>query len=123
MLKDYHSVVQNLRLIKNPRLNRWEQQDKKWSEAALAEDKNGNALFILCSFPLSMHDFNELILKYPFGIVAAQHLEGGPEAQLYCKTADGIIDINGGFDSGMLVSSGAGFKKPVPNIIGIRKKQ
>jgi len=123
VIGDYNTIVQNLRLIKKPGQNRWQQQDKKWSEAALAEDKNGNALFILCNFPLSMHDFNEMILACPLDIAAAQHLEGGVEAQLYFSHGDWEIDVNGGFDSGMIVSSGAGFKKPVPNIIGIKKKQ
>ena len=121
--RQYHSAVQNLRLIKNPRQNRWEQRDKKWSEAALAEDKNGHALFILCTFPLSMHDFNEMILKCPLKVVAAQHLEGGVEAQFYLKYNGREIDVNGGFESRGIISSGAGFKTPVPNIIGIKKKQ
>ena len=35
IVRDYASAVQNLRLIKRPRRNRWPRQDKKWSEVAL----------------------------------------------------------------------------------------
>ncbi len=83
ILKDYGSVVQNLRLIKRPGAGQWGQQPKKWSEAALGEDSNGRALFIFSRYPFSMHDFNHELLSSGIGLVAAQHLEGGPEAQLY----------------------------------------
>ena len=46
ILSKYSVVIQNLRLIKRPGENRWKQQPKMWSEAALGEDKAGNALFI-----------------------------------------------------------------------------
>jgi hypothetical protein len=32
--------------------------------------------------PFSMYDLNEELLQSRIGIVAAQHLEGGPEIQL-----------------------------------------
>jgi hypothetical protein len=56
ILSDYVSVVQNLRLIKRPGSNRWGQQPKKWSEAALGEDDAGRILFIFSRSPFSMHD-------------------------------------------------------------------
>ena len=79
---DYACVVQNLRLIKRPGRNRWSPQPKRWSEAALGEDGQGRILFIFCRTGYSMHDFNRILLSLPIGLVCAQHLEGGPEAQL-----------------------------------------
>jgi len=52
--KSYNTVVQNLRLIKRPRVNVWAQNDKKWSEAGLGQDKKGNVLFIFSRSPYTM---------------------------------------------------------------------
>jgi hypothetical protein len=79
----YRTVVQNLRLIKYPRLNRWSPTRDRWREVALAQDEEGQALFILCTRNLSMHRFNEMLLSLPLDIVAAQHLEGSAAAGLW----------------------------------------
>jgi len=78
----YNTLIQNLRLIKRPAANRWKHKPKRWSEAALGEDKEGRVLFIFSRQPYTMHDFNEKLIALPIHIHAAQHLEGGPEAQL-----------------------------------------
>ncbi len=78
--KKYNSVIQNLRLMKRPGINRWSQQKLRWSEAALGEDKEGNIMFIFSRSPYTMHDFNDILLQLPINIVCAQHLEGGPAA-------------------------------------------
>src|SRR5258706_556517 len=83
ILKDYASVVQNLRLIKRPGATRWPQTERRWSEAALGEDAEGRALFIFSRVPFSMHDLNRALLSMPIGLVAATRLEAGAEAQLY----------------------------------------
>jgi hypothetical protein len=49
--QDYHSAVQNLRLVKRPGSNQWGPQDKEWSEAALGEDDAGRILFIFSLSP------------------------------------------------------------------------
>ena len=79
----YRTVVQNLRLIKRPGRNRWEQSKNRWREAALAEDDQGRALLISCRKAWSMHDFNEILLNLPLDIVAAQHLEGSGTARFW----------------------------------------
>ncbi len=79
----YRTVVQNLRLIKRPADARWPQGDASWPEAALGEDKEGRALLIYCTRPLSMHAFNQLILDLPLDLVCAQHLEGNFPARLW----------------------------------------
>ena len=95
ILDDYNSAIQNLRLIKKPGINVWQQQDREWSEAAIGEDKEGRILFIFSRSSFSMYDFNKELLQSGIGIVAAQHLEGGPEAQFYLKINDFKIDMCG----------------------------
>lgn len=115
----YQNVIQNLRLIKRPGENRWTQQDKAWSEAALGEDDVGRALLIFCPVGLTMHDFNEHLLKLPIHLVAAQHLEGGPEASLYVKIGDFEIRGIGSYETGFNENDDNHQFWPIPNVIGI----
>ncbi len=123
IIEDYHCVVENLRLIDRERKNRWSEQPKKWSEAALGEDKLGNALFIFCKSPYSMYELNNILLNLPIDLVCAQHLEGGPEAQLFIQAGDFELDLAGSFETGFFESGGNVFRYAVPNVIGIRKKK
>ncbi|MCP5067097.1 MAG: phosphodiester glycosidase family protein [bacterium] len=107
--EDYGTVIQNLRLIKRPGENRWSRQDRRWSEAALGEDTAGRALFIFCRRPFSMHDFNELLLGLDIDLVAAQHLEGGPQAQLHLRH-ESVVAADMVGDSPW----------PIPFVLGIR---
>lgn len=108
--QEYRTVVQNLRLIKHDGRNRWSPSRKRWREAALAEDREGRALFILCTRALSMHDFNELVLALPLDLVAAQHLEGNATAGLWV----GLLPS--GYASGIAATG------KVPNVLGIRPR-
>lgn len=118
----YAHVVQNLRLIKRPGINRWSQQDRRWNEAALGEDKQGRALFIYSRNLLSMHDLNNTLLALPIDLVSAQHLEGGSEAQLYINHPKHTEELINSFDHPFLGGSGRLEARPIPNVIGISKK-
>ena len=118
--KDYASVLQNLRLVKRPGLNQWPQQDKKWSEAALGEDDAGRILFIFSRYPFSMYDLNGELLAAGIGLVAAQHLEGGPEAQLYVHAGTVELEMFGSFETSFTENDANSVAWPVPNILGVR---
>ena len=123
ILEDYDSAVQNLRLIKRPGLNRWPSSNRrKWSEAALGEDAAGRILFIFTRSPFSMHDFNRELLSAGIELVAAQHLEGGPEAQLFVKTGDFTLEQFGSHETGFREDDGNKTAWPVPNVLGLRQK-
>jgi uncharacterized protein YigE (DUF2233 family) len=119
--KNYNTVIQNLRLIKNPRENRWSKQDKMWSEVALGQDKEGNILFIFSRSPYSMHDFNNILLKLPIEIVNSHHLEGGPEASLYFKYEELEIEKSGSFETNFFESDNNIQPWPIPNVLGFVK--
>jgi len=120
--KEYAHVVQNLRLIKRPGLNRWEQKNRRWNEAALGEDKQGRALLIYSSGLLNMHDLNEALLSLPLDLVTAQHLEGGREAQLYINHPDYTKELNNSIDPLYLGQDRNLGAWPIPNVIGVSKK-
>ncbi len=120
--KNYRFVVQNLRLIKRPAINRWQAQQKMWSEAALGQDKQGRVLFIFSRTPHSMYHFNKLLLSLPIELMCAQHLEGGPEAQLFVRYQNGQIEEIGSFETNFKENDTNLNAYPVPNVIGVRAK-
>lgn len=122
ILKDYSSVLQNLRLVKRPGLNQWDQQGRKWSEAALGEDDAGRILFIYSRSPFSMHDLNSELLAAGIGLVAAQHLEGGPEAQLYVHVGAMELEMVGSYETAFTENDANSAAWPVPNILGVRPR-
>jgi hypothetical protein len=123
IIADYRSVIQNLRLIKRPGLNRWEPQERHWSEAALGEDREGRPLFIFTRSAFSMHDLNEVLLELPVELVCAQHLEGGPEAQFSLHVGDISLDLVGSFETNFMESDTNTLAWPVPNVIGLVEKE
>jgi hypothetical protein len=120
--QDYASVVQNLRLIKRPGLNQWSQQDKTWSEAALGEDESGRILFIFCRSPYSMYDLNNELLGLDIGLVSAQHLEGGPQAQLYINTGETELELSGSHGTSFHDDDDISTAWPIPNVLGVRPR-
>lgn len=122
ILADYASAVQNLRLIKRPGLNRWSQQEKRWSEAALGEDAQGRILFIFSRSPFTMHDLNRELLSMGIDLVAAQHLEGGPEAQLYLHFGDQELEMFGSYETSFRENDENESPWPIPNVLGIRQR-
>jgi hypothetical protein len=123
ILQDYASAVQNLRLIKRPGQNQWTQQEKTWSEAALGEDESGRILFIFCRSPYSMHDLNNELLRLGIGVVSAQHLEGGPQAQLYINTGETEFEISGSHGISFPASDDISTAWPIPNVLGVRPRK
>jgi len=84
----YGTVLQNLRLIKRPRQNRWEPGKERWRECALGEDSAGRALLLACKTSWSMAEFNDILLALPLDIQTAQHLEGSATARLWLDHPD-----------------------------------
>ncbi len=103
----YDIVIQNLRLVRKNGDNRWNPGDRRWAEACLGEDASGRMLWIYCRHPHDMHAFNEILLSLPIDLVAAQHLEGGTEAQIW-------------IDPALHTASRTLLNFPIPNVLGIR---
>jgi len=123
ILKDYSSAIQNIRLVKRPGQNVWSRQRKEWSEAALGEDREGRILFIYCRSPFSMYDLNQELLKSDIGLVAAQHLEGGPEVQLYLRVGKVERELVGSFETFFREDDFNSIAWPIPSVLGLRPKK
>lgn len=123
ILRDYRSAAQNLRLLRRPGENVWNPSGTDaWSETALAEDDRGRILFLFCRAPVTMHHFNRQIVALGIGVVAAQHLEGGPEAQIYVRAGGAVVEHFGIFDTSD-PEADSGSPWPIPNVLGIRRRE
>ena len=122
ILRDYSSTIQNLRLIKRPGQNRWAQEERMWSEAALGEDRAGRILFLFSQSPFRMRDLSQELLSSDLGVVCAQHLEGGHVAQLYVGAGDVETQWSGSYGRTSNEDPGHGQGWPVPNVLGIRPR-
>lgn len=121
-IADYEAAVQNLRLIRAPGQNVWAQQERRWSEAAVAMDKQGRILFLFSRRPYTMHDFNAKLLALPLGITNAMHVEGGPEASLSIHGAGIDLDLNGSYETGFNENESEQRQWPIPNVLGVARK-
>ena len=119
VLRRYRRVVQNLRLVKRPGENRWSAQERRWSEAALGEDREGRALLIFCGTPLPLDRLIEALLSLPLGLVAAQHLEGGAQAQLFVAAGGQAVELSGGYEGVFPAPDPDRPARPIPNVIGV----
>lgn len=122
-LAGFQTVIQNLRLIKGEGQNVWKPNGRRWSEAALAMDRQGRLLFLFSRTPLAMHDFNRRVLELRLGVVRAMHLEGGPEASLSLRAKGLALDLSGSYETGFFESNGNERQWPIPNVIGVRPKR
>jgi hypothetical protein len=123
IIQNYHTVIQNLRLIKRPGINRWSPNSKYWSEAALGEDKAGNILFIFSRSPYSMHKLNKMLINLPIDLECAQHLEGGPEASLYFSYKGEKLALMGSYETGFNETNNNVSYWPIPNVLGLIRKK
>ncbi len=117
-LGDYDTVVQNLRLIRAPGVSVWSAQPRRWSESAVAADKSGRILFVFLRAPRTMADFNRLLLSLPLGVVAAMHVEGGPEASLSVR-GPLHVDAGGSYETGFNENDGERAQWEIPNVLGV----
>ncbi len=117
--EQYRYLVQNLRLIKRPGVNRWQPKGRRWNEAALGEDDKGRILFIYSSSFISVYQFNETLLRLPINLVAAQHLEGGSEAQMYINHKDYKREFSSIFKPNFIGEQMSIESWPIPNVIAV----
>jgi hypothetical protein len=121
-LSKYGTVVQNLRLIRSPGRGVWAKQDRRWSEAAVAIDKEGRVLFVFSRYPYSMKELIDILLSQPLGITAAMHVEGGPEASLSIHAGGVDLDLNGSYETGFNENDAEQRQWPIPNVLGSRRR-
>ena len=118
----YQTQIEGIRMLSCEGKNVWKPQEKQWSHAVIGEDAQGNILLIHCRSPFVTHDFINILLSLPLGLVNLQYAEGGPEAQLYLNIGDITRELIGSFETSFLPNDSNLKAWPVPNILGVKRK-
>ena len=117
----YHTLIQSIRMISCDGKNVWEQQDKKWSTAAIGMNQAGDILFIHVRSPFSTHDLIDNLLKLPIQLKRAMYVEGGSEAQLYIHSGKNELEFVGSYSTGANETDANSLAWPIPNVVGITR--
>lgn len=122
LLPLYENVVQNFRLMGREGEQLWPENGPRHAVAAVAEDKDGRILFLLCTEPVSVHDFVDALNAHSgLGLKTAMYAEGGSDAALIMKSGGEVRLWNGLTPAGYMLSS-RGDDIPLPNIIGVSRR-
>jgi hypothetical protein len=119
--KLYHTLIQSIRMISCDGKNVWEQQNKKWSTAAIGMNQAGDILFIHVRSPFSTHDLINNLLKLPIQLKRAMYVEGGSEAQMYIHSGKNELEFVGSYSTGANETDANSLAWPIPNVVGITR--
>ena len=119
--KLYHTLIQSIRMISCDGKNVWEQQNKKWSTAAIGMNRTGDILFIHVRSPFSTHDLINNLLKLPIQLKRAMYVEGGSEAQMYIHSGKNELEFVGSYSTGANETNANSLAWPIPNVVGITR--
>lgn len=123
ILPRYDIVVQNFRLMGPDGQQIWPENGPEHAIAAIAEDLNGRILLLHCSDPASVHDFVEALKAHPdLNLNSAMYVEGGSEASLLLSLPEEFHLWNGMSPASYMFSS-RGDAIPLPNILGVTRRQ
>lgn len=121
-IKNYNTLIQNLRLVDCNQKNRWGNQKRYWSMVVLAEDMNSNALFIHTRSPYNVQTYNDMLLESELNIKKIMYLEGGPETSFFIKYGDSVISKQGSYETNFYLSDENHRFWEIPNVLGVRKR-
>jgi len=117
----YHTLIQSIRMISCDGRNVWEQQNKKWSTAAIGMNQLGDILFIHVRSPFSTHDLIDNLLKLPIQLKRAMYVEGGSEAQMFIHSGETEMEFVGSYSTGATETDANALAWPIPNVVGITR--
>jgi phosphodiester glycosidase len=117
----YHTLIQSIRMISCDGRNVWEQQNKKWSTAAIGMNQLGDILFIHVRSPFSTHDLIDNLLKLPIQLKRAMYVEGGSEAQMFIHSGKTEMEFVGSYSTGATETDANALAWPIPNVVGITR--
>jgi hypothetical protein len=122
ILDDYHTVIQNYRMISNRQTNAWEESDQKFSVAAVGLTRKGEVLFIMSPVPRAMHDLNDTLLDLPIELKMCMFVEGGATAGMYVRAGSLDQGWHGSTNTSLLSDNTVPFVR-VPNVLGVVKRR
>jgi hypothetical protein len=118
----YPTLIQGIRMLGCDGANVWEEQPRRWSEAAIGQSADGDILFLFARTPWSAHTFVEHARGLDLGLVRLQHADGGPPAQIAWRDGDAIVGLVGSYESDVRENDLRVDAVAVPNLIGVRAR-
>ncbi len=121
LLEQYEIVVQNYRLIDSKKQVLWSaQKGNEHSIAAVAQDGQGNILFLHCRQPITAHAFASALLQLPIDVRTVMYVEGGVQAGLVLLSNGEELLWGGRHPSDFFIGS---VSVSLPNVIGVERKE
>lgn len=120
---DYNTFAQGLRMLDcNGGRMYWNKRVQSCSMLVAAEDLEGNLYLIFTRSPYTHNDFMGFLLQFPFKLVNAIYIEGGPETSLHVDLpcTGTCVQKVGSYVSNGYAHDRNDYFWPLPNIIGIR---
>ena len=117
------NALQGIRMVACDDRNVWSPQARRWSIAAIAQDRGGRILFLHTRSPHSVHDFINALLALPLSIVRMMYQEGGPEATLFVSVGGFELERIGSFETGFNENDDNLVAWPLPNVFGVCPRQ
>ncbi|MDP2317342.1 MAG: phosphodiester glycosidase family protein [Pseudomonadota bacterium] len=117
----YPTLIQGIRML-GCQGNVWEEQPRRWSEAAIGQDADGRVLFLFARTPWSAHTFVEHARSLDLGLTRLQHADGGPPAQLAWRDGGATVGLVGSYETDARENDSRVFAVAVPNLVGVRAR-
>ena len=122
ILDNYHTVIQNYRMISSRQDNVWEEKSKSFSVAAVGMTKNRDILFIMSFVPRMIHELNELLLELPVQLKMCMFVEGGSTAGMYVRAGGVDQGWHGTANNSLWSERSMSFVR-IPNVLGVVKRR
>lgn len=116
----YGLVVQNYRMINAERRILWAPGGPLYSISAVAQDGDGQILFLHCREPVEAYAFAQQLLHLPLDVRTVMYVEGGAQAGLLVRSASLRRELAGRHAVSFLVTGN--LKATLPNVLGARRK-
>lgn len=122
ILEDYHTVIQNYRMISNRQTNVWQESSEAFSVAAVGMTMQGDILFIMSFIPRMIHELNEILLSLPLELQMCMFVEGGATAGMHVRAGPIDHGWHGTANNALWSENSASFVR-VPNVLGVVKRR
>ena len=119
-LDRYSLVIQNYRMINADRRILWSPGGPHYSISAVAQDGEGQILFMHCRQPVEAYSFAQQVLHLPLNVRTVMYVEGGGQAGLLVRSAALTRELVGLSPTGLLVTGD--LRAVLPNVLGARRK-
>ena len=120
LLGQYRLVIQNYRMINDERRILWSPGGPLYAISAVAEDGDGQILFLHCREPLEAYSFAHALLHLPLDVRTVMYVEGGMQAGLVIRSPGLHQELRGRHLADFWVTGNV--RAQLPNVLGIRRR-